>query len=253
MSDESFVTPPEGSPPEPPSAPPPAYQSSDAAGPMPPPRQPDPAWTQPPQGAAGPAWITPPAQPRATWAGDTAPQGMPTWAKALVIVGVVVLILAIVMAWGCYSCARGCQKVVETIREGTYTISHDGETRWLWQGDPQPRDTAPPDATMDAEVTAGAERIKAAVEDYRSATGVYPDDGSTDDETNATTSPRGIVDAAASLEERLRPYMAASWPTNPWTGQPMADSPHRGDYVYVLWDDGTYTLRVFLSTGEKDF
>jgi len=32
----------------------------------------------------------------------------------------------------------------------------------------------------------------------------------------------------------------------------MKATPHRGNYLYVLWDDGTYTLRVFTSEGEKD-
>jgi hypothetical protein len=272
MSDEQSVTPPDGPPPEPPSPPEPIYPATDGAeassaqpstdrpgevptgwqaptagaAATPPAAQPGPAWG-PGQGTPGPGWITTPAaQPQATWGGETESRGMPTWGKVLIIVGAVLLVFVIVTAIGCYSCARSCQKAVETIKEGSYTISHDGETRWIWRGDPQPRDTAPPDAGKDAEALAGGRRIKAALEAYRQRTGNYPQiDGMGTSETTGTGP--AVTELRDVLGEDVDP-----WPTNPWTGRPMAEEPHRGDYIYVLWNDGTYTLRVFLSSGTRD-
>jgi type II secretory pathway pseudopilin PulG len=41
-----------------------------------------------------------------------------------------------------------------------------------------------------------------------------------------------------------------SWPVNPWTDEPMAQGPERGDFTYTVTPDGTdYTLTVHLSDG----
>jgi hypothetical protein len=273
MSDEESVTPPEGPPPEPPSPPEPVYPATDAAasdssaqlptdrpaevppgwqaptpgvGATPSTVPPAPAWP-PPHGAPGPGWITPPdVQPRATWGEEIKPKGMPAWGKVLIIVGAVLMLFVIVTAVGCYSCVRSCQKAVETIQEGSYTISHGGETHWIWRGDPQPRDTAPPDTAKDSETLAGGRRIKAALEAYRSRTGHYPQLSGMGTAETPGTGP-AVTELRDVLGKDVDP-----WPTNPWTGRPMAEEPHRGDYIYVLWDDGTYTLRLFLSSGERD-
>jgi hypothetical protein len=231
MTDEPIVTPPDGTPPEPPVPPEPlAPPHPTFSGQQ---------WSRP-----GPGWIAPPQASGSGHGGPVRPphQGTPAWVKVLIVVGAILLIMAIGMAWGCYSCVRGCQQAVEMVKEGSYTISHDGETRWIWQGRPQPRDTAPPDAARDAATLAAGARIKDGIEAYRQSTGAYPDPESATPSAAAGRSPLGTM---------LAPYVTP-WPTNPWTRRPMTNDPHRGDFVYVLWQDGTYTLRVFLSSGERD-
>jgi len=262
MTDEPIVSPPDDPPPEPPTPPQPAYPGSSPgdtptgfpvqSSPSPANRQPGPGfqpgpgWQQQPGMApTSPAWGPPQGSARGPgWSGQQPPRkGGKTWKWVLLGIGAVLLLVAIVGAVGCYACVRGVQKAADEIREGSYTISHNGETRWVWKGGAQPRDTAPPDAAKDAETLAGAKRIKAAIEAYRRSTGSYPYTGAS-----------AVASAAPgdrSLQTMLTPVVDP-WPTNPWTDRPMTDDPHRGDFLYVLWDDGTYTLRVFLSTGEQD-
>jgi hypothetical protein len=45
-----------------------------------------------------------------------------------------------------------------------------------------------------------------------------------------------------------------SWPTNPYTGRPMGQGSHPGDFVYTVAPDGTdYRLVAHLWTGEGDY
>lgn len=212
-------TPPTPTPPTPPPpTPPPAYQPQYPTLPAP----------DGQRGRYGPAY------------GGYQPPKKSNTNKVLLIIGIVLLVFVILVGLSCVGCARGCQRVVEEVKKNSYRISHGGETRWIWQGQPQPRDTAPPDAQKDAETRAGAQRIKRAITAYQGEYGEYPSETEVDSGGDNTQSPNPFS------------RFVTTWPVNPWTNRKMDDSPHRGDFIYVLWNDGTYTLRVFLSSGEQD-
>ena len=147
---------------------------------------------------------------------------------------VIILVLAAVLVLGIGGCVWSCRGALSQHystgvwgwTDGAGPSLESGATTMFGTA-PEPRDTAPPDASKDALAEAGLRRIHAGFRAFERALG-RRFDGSRD----------------GSWEVALQPYVAP-WPQNPWTGEPMHGGRHRGDVDYDQYAPGD--LRVYVS------
>ena len=147
---------------------------------------------------------------------------------------VIILVLAAVLVLGIGGCVWSCRGALSQHystgvwgwTDGAGPSLESGATT-MFGAAPEPRDTAPPDASKDALAEAGLRRIHAGFRAFEKAEG-RRFDGSRD----------------GSWEVALQPYVAP-WPQNPWTGEPMHGGRHRGDVDYDQYAPGD--LRVYVS------
>ncbi|HMK91905.1 MAG TPA: hypothetical protein VK576_02805 [Thermoleophilia bacterium] len=210
----------------PPPGPPPPYQ-----GYPPPPGQPPPyqGYPPPPPGYAG---YPPYGQP------DELRRVKNQRTVLLVILAVIGLIVLSTFA-ACAQACVGCGRTIHTIQANSWTIK-----RWGWQdgsgphdltsesawanGGLESRDKLPYDPAKDAQLKDGLRAIHDGLERYQN--------------DHQGKNPDAFGDLSGVLSGYVSP-----WPTNPWTGEPMREGEHRGDYQYQAYGNDQPELWVNLS------
>jgi hypothetical protein len=153
----------------------------------------------------------------------------------IVVLAVIGLFFALVFV-GCYSACNGCQKVITTMSKDAWHSEGWGWSNGVGpssQGDSllyappaRPEDKAPADLVKDKAAKEGLRRIYEGLQAYHQQAGGYPSDLAPGGEVSRYVDP---------------------WPVNPWSGLPMQDSLHRGDYSYSAYSDEGVDLIVHLS------
>ena len=150
------------------------------------------------------------------------------WRTAVIVILSVILLIIVI---GFASCARACVGCGLAVRnaaknsvamntwgwsEGEGPASR-GTTHYLGVK-AEPRDTAPHDAASDAQLKENLRAIYAGLQSYHADHDSYPS-------------------GFDPLDGVLARYVSP-WPSNPWTGGPMVEGSHRGDYRHSSWQSG---------------